>query len=432
MGFIGIIISDIVSDKINFIPMEDKNSGRNRIKRAGKFWKVNKGISVIEETLADQLLLGIGYNWVGKLSERRVKELCRQVAGEFYETKEDIETKSEHIYEGIANGETATLVKKLRYVAASTMRILTNDHEITGYLQVVGLKEKKYKPNEIIEFRLMPFDGKPYPFPPMEALFAEVYLLWLITQNYVSFFENGGRPDAAFILPKEIAGSKNHKKLIQTLQKYKKIQNRHGNLVFTGDLKIEDLTKIEDAMEHKDLGLYLVGVLAMIYGIPVGRIPFLIGKAANMGDSGGLADSGYWRKISVWQSKIEDGYNSGLFNPFFGVNIRFARGYKQDEIRETQNMLNRNSVAEQRMRLGLWDEEEAGKYLDIDPVVIARAQKRKLERDKQESQIKSGLERQNLGSNTNTIPEPDNRAKRLKKQETQLNNQRTSGKKINP
>jgi len=93
---------------------------------------------------------------------------------------------------------------------------------------------------------------------------------------------------------------------------------------------------------------------------------FLVGKAAAGGDSGGLADTGYWRKISVWQSKLEAVYNRELFVPFFGVEMKYRRGYLQDEVRETQNEMQKTSIAEQRMNVGLWTAEDAGEYLDID------------------------------------------------------------------
>ena len=55
---------------------------------------------------------------------------------------------------------------------------------ITAVLVTV-IKTKEYSPDEMMVFKLMPFDGKVYPLPPMEVILSQVYLLWLITQNYV-------------------------------------------------------------------------------------------------------------------------------------------------------------------------------------------------------------------------------------------------------
>lgn len=439
IGFLNIIATDILSDDITFEPInERRGSGKNRIKQSEEFWKVNKGAEVLEETIYDMLTTGIGYNWKGTIKEKEAKEICRRIITERnkgLETKE-IEFKADQLYELVAGGEVSSLAKKLRHVPSSTMSIKTNAHEVTEFIQRVGVNMKKYSPEEILQFKLIPFDGKPYPLPPLEVVFSELYLLWLITQNNISFFENGGHPDKIFVLPKEIAGSRNHKMLVSILKKYKKIQNKHGNLVFTGDIKVEDLMKVESQMQHKDLGLYIVGVLAMFYGIPVGRIPFLVGKAANNGDAGGLADSGYWRKISVWQSKIEETYNSAIFEPHFRTRIKFSRGYKQDEVRETQTAKQKTDIAEQRIRLGLWDEEAAASFLGIDPDVLSRAMARAEERKKQamqEMQQSSGMLNQGLNNNGNVQDEPDKRFKNKKRQDSQMTNQTNAGgKNINP
>ena len=432
IGFISIIATDMLSDRIDFVTPKGQ-SGRNRIMKAERFWRANKGMEVAEETIYDMLLNGIGYNWLGKLSPGELKEHCRAVARELYgalETKE-LEYKSEQLAMNIKIDKKSLLAKKLRHIAASTVSMHSDEYEVKKYIQRVGTNTKLFDKDEVITFKLMPLDGKVWPYPPMEAILSQVYLLWLITQNYVSYFENGGHPDKVFILPKELAGSKNHAYLINTLKKYKKIQNKHGNLVFTGDITVEDLQKVENQMENKDLGLYLVGVLAMMYGVPVSRIPFLVGKAAAGGDAGGLADSGYWRKISVWQSKLEEAYNSALWEPFFGVRMKFRRGYLQDEVRETQNEMQRTSVAQQRIELGLWTTERAGEYLGISPEEVAAGQKEKEQR--KEYEIKNSRFMQDHENNGNVIPNQDNRLKRKQKQETQLANQQSAGgKNINP
>ncbi len=432
IGFLNIIATDMLSDNIEFFPL-DKSSGRNKVLKATKFWKKNDGLNVAEETLYDLLITGIGYNWIGVLPDKQLKEFCELTLDNVYpEMKEqELEFKADQMFSMVKSENKDSLVKKLSHVASTTMTIHSDEYQVLKYIQRVGVNIKEFDPEEIIVFKLIPMDGKVFPFAPLESLLSELYLLWLITQNYVSYFENGGKPDNVFVLPKELAGSKNHKYLIDTLKKYKKIQNKHGNLVFTGEIDIEQLTQVETQMQHKDLGLYIVSILAMFYGIPVNRIPFLVGKAAISGDSGGMSDSGYWRKISVWQSKIETAYNKKLWNPYFGVDMKFGRGYLQDEVRETQNKMQMVSVAEQMMGIGLWTVEKAGEYMKVDEDVIREAQAQKKKRDEEE--MKSGMLRQNLENNRNVIPNPDNRAKAKKKQATQNSNKNNSGgKRLNP
>ena len=433
IGFLNIIATDIISDQIEFEPVEKNSSGRNKVLKSEAFYEHNDGNDVVEEMIYDMLLTGIGYNWLGVINDKQLKEFCDVTVREIYPGREckELEFKATNMFQLIKKDKKENLPKKLRHIASTTMTIKTDEFDVTGYVQRVGVNHRTYTTDEIIVYKLMPLDGKVYPFPPMEALLAEVYLLWLISQNYISFFENGGKPDNVFILPKELAGSKNHTYLIDTLKKYKKIQNKHGNLVFTGDLSIEKLMEVEHQMENKELGLYIVSVLAMYYGIPVGRIPFLVGKAAAGGDAGGLADSGYWRKISVWQSKIESPINKKLWKPFFGTRMKFRRGYLQDEVRETQNEMQRTSVAEQRLNMGLWTVEAAGEYLKIDEEILQQAQQQKKEREEEE--FKTGLLRQKLETDANVQDHPDKKLKNKKKQDTQNNNQTNAGgKKINP
>lgn len=433
IGFLRIMVNDIISDDRSFIPIKKDDSARNKKINAKAFWEANSGIEIVEESLMDLFITGLGYNWIGKISETQLKEFCGDVLLNILPKieKKEFEEKKEEMVAKLKQSSPEKFVKKWRHVASSTMSMHTNEYEVLKYIQRVGVNAREFSPDEILKFKFLPMDGKVYPYAPMESLLAEIYLLWLITQNYVSFFENGGHPDNVFILPKEIANSKNHQYLIDTLTKYKKIQNKHGNLVFTGDLKIEKLMEVEQQMENKDLGLYIVGVLAMFYGVPVTRIPFLVGKAAAGGDAGGLADSGYWRMISVLQSKLEEVYNANLWRPFFGVEFEFSRGYMQDEVRETQNEMQKTQVAEQRLNLGLITIEEAARYLNIDEDVLEEAQLQKQERATEE--LRSGMLLQNLNSQGNVIPNQDNRLKRKEKQKTQNNNQTNAGgKNINP
>lgn len=431
MGLLDVIATDMISDGVEFKPVEKEN-GEEKVKKAETFWLNNKGSDVAQETIYDMLLNGIGYNWKGVINDLQLKEFCessiRQMVPEIKE--DEASFRADKMVDDLKISMSDKLAKKLRHVAASTVTIQTDENDAIGYIQRVRQNTKAFSTEEMLVFKLMPFDGRVYPFPPMEAIFSEVYLLWLITQNYVSFFENGGKPDNVFVLPKELAGSPNHKYLIETLKKYKKIQNKHGNLVFTGDMTIHELEGVEEKMDNKDLGLYMTGVIAMMYGIPTSRIPFLIGKASSQGDSGGIADTGYWRKISVWQGKMEDVYNRDLFIPFFGVKMRFKRGYLQDEVRETQNEMQKTSIAEQRINIGLWTPEEAGNYLNIDSSIVSEAQSEKKKRD---DEISSGMLNQNLDTNDNVMKNEDAKTKAKRKQDTQNKNQQNSGgKKINP
>ena len=74
MGFLDIISTDMLSDGVEFKPM-NKGSGRNKVINAQKFWAGNTGMDVAQATIYDLLISGIGYNWVGKLSDKQLNAI---------------------------------------------------------------------------------------------------------------------------------------------------------------------------------------------------------------------------------------------------------------------------------------------------------------------------------------------------------------------
>jgi hypothetical protein len=112
MGFLGIIATDMLSDKIDFSPL-DKSSGRNRVLKAKAFWDLNKGADVAEETIYDLLIDGIGYNWVGKIDDIQLKEFCQLAVREVMpETKaKELEFKANQMVQLLKKDNSEKLVK---------------------------------------------------------------------------------------------------------------------------------------------------------------------------------------------------------------------------------------------------------------------------------------------------------------------------------
>ena len=150
-----------------------------------------------------------------------------------------------------------------------------------------------------------------------------------------------------------MAGSPNHKALVQTLQKYKNTRNKHGNLVFTGNVETRELSRFDKDMEFHTLAMYYTGVLALAFNMPMARVAAIIGGSVkqNSGASD-LSEAGYWRTISSAQDYWEELLNQQLFEPEFGVQIRFKRGYRNDEIKEAQRDVQGMQVATELLRLG--------------------------------------------------------------------------------
>jgi len=334
VGTLSIPITDIIGDRPEWTKPDGKPLGRNKRLEAERFWRNNRGKETVKAWLFDAFMTGDGYLWKGQPTNEQIMAAVKEVMAGKELNMSPFQMKE--LLTKTTQDEDLKKVKKFDYVAADTMRIINDEFEIFGYEQEANGLTSQFSPEEIIHYRYLTLRGRVNGFSPIKSLYAEIMLLKLVKDNMTSFLENGGAPDKVFILPKEIANSKNHKFLIQQLMKYKKIQNRHGNLVFTGEIDIQDLQGNPKDLEYKDLALYITSNIAFAFGIPVTRIPYLIGSSASGGDGGsGLAESGYWNKISDFQDSIEDLLNSQLFNDL-GWAIKFPRRYKQDEVRESQ------------------------------------------------------------------------------------------------
>lgn len=340
---LSILVTDIMGDRPEWAESDGAKIGRNKRLKAEKFWRDNRGKETIKAFLFDALLDGDGFLWKGKFTPEERKARVKEAFTAWKEAHpeyspvmlESKELATQFEIKAMAD-EDVRSTRRFDHLAASTTRILHDGWDIIGYEQIApGGEHVVFNTEEVIHYRYMGINGEVQGFAPASALMAEIVLLWLVKGNMTSYMQNGGGPDKAFILPEEMTQSQNYRQLIETLRKYKAVENRHGSLVFTGNLKIEDLQGSPKDLEYKDLALYITSNIAFAYGIPVTRIPYLIGTSSSKGDSGGLSEAGYWNKISDMQDTIEDLLNGQLFEEL-GWRIKFARRYKQDEVREAQ------------------------------------------------------------------------------------------------
>jgi HK97 family phage portal protein len=404
MSPISVLVTDISSDEIYFTDVKGMPLGRNKVYEARDFWKKNRGKETVKAALFDLFVTGDAYLYKAYATPdqklKAVKEVLRKYEGkEFYN---ELMIKA-------AQDEDLKKPKKFDYIAASTIQILNDNYDILGYVQQTNGLTSKFNPEEIIHFRLNTVDGHVNGYTPMESIVAEMALLWLVKGNMIAVMESGGSPDRVFVLPQEIANSTNHKMLVETLQKYNNVRNWHGNLVFTGEVDIKEIgAKIKD-LEYKDLALYITSNIAYAFGVPVTRIPYLVGNSATNGDSGGMSESGYWHKISEIQEMIEDLLNAQLFDQL-GWNFHFSRKYKQDEVRESQIFsMNADTVTKlqniYRMSKKRVKVEKINQILDLSDDDLEEIPESELMMPME----KTGLMNQNLLSNNNINKEPDNR-----------------------
>lgn len=344
IGILHAIQIDICSDGYRF------EGARKNVEKAEEFASQNRFKSEFAGTIFDWLMLGNGGLWRGKMESSTIKEILAKVSAVTGTEIKETELKQyvdEDFYQ----------TKLLKHVPWSTMNIDLNEDKTS----IKQFRQKLpdatapiiFRPEEIIHGKFMEFNGKVYGFAPLEASVNVLSTLLLIKDLNGAFFDNGGVPDWMFILPKEMANSPNVKKLEQSLRKYKGSRNKHGNLIFTGEVETVPMNKFDKDMEYRQMAIYYTGILALAYNMPMARVASILGAEvkASAADSD-LSESGYWRGIASYQDYWEDLLNSQLWLPEFKVTMRFNRGYKNDEIKEAQRDVQQFEVLNNLMKAG--------------------------------------------------------------------------------
>jgi len=316
VAIIDILVSDMMGDGFSF---EGKPSA---VKAARSFAEDNFFKEELKKVLWDWFVYGDGYLWKGMVEKDDVQKI-----------------------DPLADEDVLRLV---RHVPTGTMNIFLNQEktEIALFKQITRDQfVTTWKPKMIIHGKFITLRGKMYGFSPLAASLVEVQTIGFIKDYAGNFFKNGGTPDFLFNLQKENVGSANFKYLDELLRKYKPVSGKHGNMVLAGEVKVERLNDFSKDMEFRQLAIYLTGVIAFSYGMPVSKIAPILGTEVKISSGADdLADAAYWRKISVHQDYWESLVNTQLFIPFFGAKFNFSRGYKQDEVRETQIMMQKVSA----------------------------------------------------------------------------------------
>jgi len=397
IGILNALVTDIISDGLVFEPIK-KTKGESNVERAETFWRKNFVKEEMKGALFDWLSFGNAALWKGKPNIAQIKEKLSHLK---------LSVRDSLLTEMKAD-EDFNRTRILRHVPWTSMNIQQDDYSVTGYVQQVkGKKQVKFSTEEIIHAKLMPIDGRVYGFSPMQAAMSSITTLGLMKDYNGRYFEHGGAPDHMFILPKEMAGSPHVKELKQVLETYN--HRMRGNLVFTGEVDVKDINAFNKDMEFRLLAIYHTGILALAFNMPMARLSSILGQeiSSNAG-SDGLADSGYWRTISEQQDYWETLLNTQLFEPEFGVRIKFNRSYLQDEVREVQidmvkmDVINKANTELQKYGLKL-TEDKLKSYLKLK------------DEDIEEGELKmmapTGLNRQNQLNKSQLLSEPSKLAK---------------------
>ena len=166
------------------------------------------------------------------------------------------------------------------------------------------------------------------------------------------WFEQGGSPEKLFMFKQVGMGSVNAVKMRQLFQTYQKAGNKRGYYFgeSPGEFEIYDLNKWDKDMEFRKLAIYCTAVLCQVFQLPLARVQSVLGMEVKGGPAD-VSDAAYWRTISEMQDSLETMLNSQLFEPRFGVKIKFNNSYIQDEIREAQQQMQKMDMLAKKFDL---------------------------------------------------------------------------------
>lgn len=288
-GIINILTTDIIGDRPSFTKTDGSPLGRNTRLKAQRFWRGNRVKETLKAILFDLFITGDGYGWKARASEaekaKAVKEAMRSFSFKLKSTQYN------QIFLKAMQDEDLKSPKRFDYIASSTVKIDSDLTDVLGYIQVSNGATVKFTPKEVLHFRLNTIDGNIQGFSPFQALIKELVLMYFVKNNMLAYLENGGKPDVLFTLENAQPNSTSYNAFKQELNTFTQLENSHGYMLGTGKTDVKDLNfgKQRD-MEYQNLALWTISSMLFAYGIPITRVPFLIGKSATAGDSGGLAE----------------------------------------------------------------------------------------------------------------------------------------------
>lgn len=337
-------VNDTITE-VDFYDLDGSPLGRNKLLQARKFWDGNQMYKRLKSWQFDRVMTGSGFLWKGSAINQRsvkkeayIKQLKEISTRTAKQALGGIQTRAvEELSDKLflrAMDEDLRKVRIVDYIASSTMVIEHDGYDVINYVQVSNVKTEEFSPEEIIHTPFMDINGKVDGFTPVMSLGWEMVMLWAIKENMLSYFRNGAVTGKMIIMPEEIATSENFKWLKTELMNNGILENRHGHLLLTGKVEVENLEDGLKDMDFENLFMHIKSNVANAILVPLSRLGDYQSKGGGS-DAGGLADSGYWSGIESDQRVIEMDLNSQLFNEL-GFSIRFKKPYKIDEVREAQ------------------------------------------------------------------------------------------------
>lgn len=329
------MVAESIASSYHFEPIKDGDAARNKILQAEEFAKKVRYSQMLQEQQIDELVTGESFVWLGWLSDGRLKDFAKnfsQIPGLESKSRNKVHDK---IYLQLKAENTRPNFMKV--MASTSVNIIHDGYTVKNYSQHVfnayTTEATTFDPKEVLHFKHMSVDGKIEGFTPLSGNIVPQRLLSLMWLNQEALQQNGGHPDKIFTLKDVQPGSPAYKQVEQQLRSYKTVTNKHGNMLWTGQVDVIDLMNT-DAMLFKEVGLYVASVLAMHWNVPKSFLPYVVDGTNSKSDVGGASERMFWNRIEKIQDRISNEYNRNLWNKYFGVNLVFDKEYKQDEAAE--------------------------------------------------------------------------------------------------
>lgn len=366
------VITDMVSDGYKFIPVE-KQGKKTNLKKAEEWTKKNFFKQELKSGLFDWLWAGNSVWWY-KIDENSRKDKIKEfikIHNIAHKEIDDMKITEDGIiysdidFPGIENKEIKEFydeefneLRTFKHVPWSTVSLLTDNISIIAYKQAVGasgpivnesgqpidgkynysgLIKRIWPSSQILHAKFMSWDGKPWGYSPTLASLPILSILIMLKDYAGRWFEQGGIPEILFMFKQAGINDTNLKRFEQMLQTYQKAYSKRGFYVgaSTGDFEKIDLNSWNKDMEYRKLAIYCTSIIAAMFQVPLARVQSILGMEIK-GSPSDVSDAAYWRTISEMQDTIETLLNSQLFEPSFGVKIKFNNSYIQDDIRREQ------------------------------------------------------------------------------------------------
>lgn len=335
IGLLDTLVTDHFQGEVEFYDTQGKPLGPTQLKKAKQFWQMHNMNRIFYGMGIDYFVDGSAFGWKGQLKNSPAfKEMKSEVLSSLSRTKALGLYPSAGSAADAQIDEEGNKIRAFDYVAASTMHIIHDEHDVIRYIQEAAGKKRTYTREEIVHLKLMEWNGEVRSHSPLKSLFKEIIAMFMLKDNILSKLENGGSPDH-IIAAKERMSSESFNKVRAALESFSHIKQAHGNLLVEGALDIHPMGMQLKDMEYRELAMFILSEFCLSMGVPVSRVPFLMtgkGGTVNRGEISGDSEDAYTLKRDNRRLTWEKQLNEEVFQ-YAGFTFRFKRNDSQERIR---------------------------------------------------------------------------------------------------